>query len=323
MRVQFIQNFIDKLRGKKNALELIKQFKELKISVLDNTNAFANALEKNIASKADDILKAIENLKENKYIIIPETFLTNYLNKINNNESDCILIDNILFKKNQNAFGLAEIFARRDYEIAGIEDYVLIDVGANVADSTLYFANNACCRKVYAYEPFSMVYGVANENIDLNPHLKNKIKLAKYGWGNSNKILNVAVSNDINLSGGNTICDFFNEKLPILKNSYDQIEIKSSSEELKRILQENPSSKIILKMDIEGSEYECLENLVQNDMLKYINIIVLEWHFNGYIQILNMLKKHNFICFNERFQNEVGFIRAVNMNTKKYQGDEQ
>ena len=36
---------------------------------------------------------------------------------------------------------------------------------------------------------------------------------------------------------------------------------------------------IILKMDIEGSEYDVLEKMVENNTIEYINEMWIEWHF--------------------------------------------
>lgn len=36
---------------------------------------------------------------------------------------------------------------------------------------------------------------------------------------------------------------------------------------------------IILKMDIEGAEYDVLEKMLTDDTLKYINILFIEWHW--------------------------------------------
>lgn len=70
----------------------------------------------------------------------------------------------------------------------------------------------------------------------------------------------------------------------------------------------------LLKMDIEGSEYEVLNNLSQNDWDK-INSIILEYHnflnFNNK-QLIDILKQNNFKVKTRKskFADNLGFIFA-------------
>lgn len=40
----------------------------------------------------------------------------------------------------------------------------------------------------------------------------------------------------------------------------------------------SPDDSIVVKMDIEGSEYDVLEGLIASDTLKYIKVLAIEWH---------------------------------------------
>lgn len=67
-----------------------------------------------------------------------------------------------------------EIFLNDDYkEVPYSENKILIDIGANIGDTPLYFANKG--YEVYAFEPLPHIAKIAGENIELNPNLKNKI----------------------------------------------------------------------------------------------------------------------------------------------------
>jgi len=40
------------------------------------------------------------------------------------------------------------------------------------------------------------------------------------------------------------------------------------------------NAHIVAKLDIEGAEFEVLEKMIQDDTLKYINHIIVEWHYH-------------------------------------------
>tara|TARA_R110000824_G_scaffold44620_2_gene129667 strand:+ start:123 stop:848 length:726 start_codon:yes stop_codon:yes gene_type:complete len=57
--------------------------------------------------------------------------------------------------------------------------------------------------------------------------------------------------------------------------------------DLDRWIKENLSEDdhIILKMDIEGAEYEVLDHMIKNGSIKYINKLFIEWHCAKVIEI--------------------------------------
>jgi len=56
------------------------------------------------------------------------------------------------------------------------------------------------------------------------------------------------------------------------------IKLKPISEIIDLIRNDFPGKKLVLKIDCEGSEYEILQSLYESDSLKYVVIIMLEWH---------------------------------------------
>jgi predicted RNA methylase len=64
-----------------------------------------------------------------------------------------------------------EVFIKGDYEVpevlSGLRDRDVIDVGASVGDTALYFVLNGA-RKVIALEPLPNVAKCAEENVRLN-----------------------------------------------------------------------------------------------------------------------------------------------------------
>jgi FkbM family methyltransferase len=77
----------------------------------------------------------------------------------------------VAFKPLCASFSLAETFVRGDYEVpevlSGLRGRDVIDVGASVGDTALYFVLNGA-RKVIAVEPLPNVARCAEENLKLN-----------------------------------------------------------------------------------------------------------------------------------------------------------
>ncbi|MFP3319320.1 MAG: FkbM family methyltransferase [Acidilobus sp.] len=77
----------------------------------------------------------------------------------------------VAFKPLCAGFSLAETFVRGDYEVpevlSGLRGRDVIDVGASVGDTALYFVLNGA-RKVIAVEPLPNVAKCAEENVKLN-----------------------------------------------------------------------------------------------------------------------------------------------------------
>lgn len=223
---------------------------------------------------------------------------------------DYLEFEGIKFSKMVNLIGFFEVFSRSDYEFGGLKDCVFVDVGANTADSTLYVASKEHISYVYAYEPFPEVYNVAQTNLELNPQLSKKIKLYNYGWFDKNKILKTTEVNDINASAVNTIIPEFAEIIKRERCHDVEIELYRASEILSKIVSEHSSNPIVLKMDIEGAEYECVRDIDKAGLFKKINIVFIEWHIKGYEDIVSVLEKNGFIWFQEKLSGNSGLIRA-------------
>lgn len=240
--------------------------------------------------------------------------------------NDIVSVYGVNFKKMKDMTGLIECFFLKCYEYGCDGKSVFIDLGANIADSSLFAAVSDNCEKVYAYEPVLNTYKQAQVNIGLNPELSKKIELANFGWGGVNQEIETDVFEDINLSTLNSTNIYTGEYIPEKKIKKDNIKIKKeiiiikkASDELKKILEKHPESKIVLKADIEGGEYECIKELDNSGMLRYIDVIMLEWHYKGYTEIVKTLEKNNYIWFNSNPTGQnIGLIHAVNTKKIKY-----
>ena len=65
--------------------------------------------------------------------------------------------------------------------------------------------------------------------------------------------------------------------------------------------------KIVLKIDIEGEEYNMLEDMIRTGSIYYINYIFCEWHYKKIGSIKNyLLRKYRHDCLVEKL-NKLGF----------------
>ena len=58
-------------------------------------------------------------------------------------------------------------YSIQDYDFLPVKNRVVIDIGADIADSSIYFAMIGA-KKVIALEPFPKNFEVAQKNITLN-----------------------------------------------------------------------------------------------------------------------------------------------------------
>ena len=152
-----------------------------------------------------------------------------------------------------------EIFLNDDYkEVPYSENKILIDIGANIGDTPLYFANK--WYEVYAFEPLPHIAKMAWENIELNPNIKNKITYVNKAVScRKDKI----VMNFEDSSSGNA-GEFI--------DSNHQVEVESIT--IKDVIEQFNISPDVLKMDCEG----CEVGIIKNSDLSMFSEIIFEYH---------------------------------------------
>lgn len=190
--------------------------------------------------------------------------------------------------------------------------FPIVDIGAHVG----FFSIFAFCLNdkidIFAIEPEVGNLDVLKKNIDLN-NLKN-VKILNCAIGDETKFGEIIVSEDsINnkILKNNTK---FNTKL---KSNLKTQKIKIFS--FKDFLKNNNIEKVsLVKMDIEGFEYDVIDSLGSQDFLK-IESFIFEYHENVYIKkdrkyLENRLRENGFSVsvFPSKFDNDLGFIFAIN-----------
>ncbi|MCX4339233.1 MAG: FkbM family methyltransferase [Lachnospiraceae bacterium] len=173
------------------------------------------------------------------------------------------------------------------YYINNSKKDVVLDIGMNIGDATLYFLNQNKVEKVYAYEPFCDTYLAARNNLKDYIGNQNKVEIFQYG-----------------ISGKN--------------EKREQIEVRSASEVFAPIFKRHTKNNIILKIDCEGKEYDIFENLTKAGLLGKFDIIMLKWHCQGKEILLEYLQKAGFSYWCNDKNMEMGLIYAY--KTKDLEG---
>jgi FkbM family methyltransferase len=55
------------------------------------------------------------------------------------------------------------------------------------------------------------------------------------------------------------------------------------------------NDNIIIKMDIEGSEYDTLERMIETGSIEYVNVLVVEWHSHCFTNKESILEREQII----------------------------
>ena len=85
---------------------------------------------------------------------------------------------------------------------------------------------------------------------------------------------------------------------------------KVGQRKLPRVNQSSPPPKVLMKMDIEGSEVDVIPDLLSTGTLQYVNTIMVEWH--GWIMAS---KKKNDITYLKRA------LKKYSVNKKRKYGE--
>lgn len=161
-----------------------------------------------------------------------------------------------------------EIFLGNVYSMYIPAHSIVLDLGMNIGDTALFFAANKNVEKVYSYEPFGDIYQQALDNFALNkPEISQKI--LPYNFAVSDKREDIEVSTK---AEWRSVFDKATDDQKML------IHCEPADEIIGAIIENNPGKNIILKMDIEGSEFPILRLLKQTDLLLKISAINMEYH---------------------------------------------
>jgi len=181
--------------------------------------------------------------------------------------------DGIKFKNMY--FPISEIFDEGEYSSVGVGGRVVVDVGAFVGDSAIYFALRGA-KKVIAIEPHPKAFEEMLENIKLN-NLEDKIVPINVGIASKPGRLCVSDSD-----AGSSIEMYYKQG-----NCEDGVPAMTLDEIMYKYIGEN--DEIVLKMDCEGCEYDIIMNDYEN--VRKFKEVVFEYHEKSGKSIKVMLNR--------------------------------
>ncbi|MDR0911019.1 MAG: FkbM family methyltransferase [Methanobrevibacter sp.] len=191
-----------------------------------------------------------------------------------------------------------------DFNLSGgggrtFDNATVIDVGANIGDSTLYFANNGF--NVVAFEPSKNTFNTLKKNLDLNESHNFNIIAFNKGVGCKNHQLKL-FNSDNNSIGATAYSDNINIE------NYEIIDIVDIKEVINEYNNENNS--LFLKMDCEGCEVD----VILNRDLSVFEMIYFEHHKQftnvSHSVLVEKLENQGFVLVNK--DNTIRNIKSIN-----------
>lgn len=162
---------------------------------------------------------------------------------------------------------LIETYVRRihDSYSNNLENKVVIDVGASIGDTPLYFASKGA--KVYAFEMTKINYDHMIRNLELNPKLSNNIVPVHAAIGKDG---------EIEYSENTLVNESFDGGASFIVNKYGKNSIKRqvAGMTIKSILKKYNISKVeLLKLDCKGCEF-----FLKKDELESVKCVKIEYY---------------------------------------------
>ncbi len=190
------------------------------------------------------------------------------------------------------------VFVKEEYSSLPYKGNTVVDVGANIGDSSIYFASNGA-KKVIALEPFPKTYEVAKKNVISNG-FSDKISLVLGGI--SNKAGSVLLDSELISTGSD------------IKHSKTKGKFKVPTFSLENILDDYNINSAVLKMDCEGCEYDSILSS-SNEVLQKFSHMSIEYHYGHH----NLKKKLEGAGFKVSVSNPTYATNVIN-NKKMYYG---
>lgn len=214
----------------------------------------------------------------------------------------------IYVESSEESFILKEVFVEKDYNLLSNENFVVFDIGMNIGISSLFFALNQKVTQIYSFEPVVTTYNQALYNLELNPTYSGKIEAFHFGLGGSSRLEKVLYNSQAKGNCGIRL----DSSLVIDRNNAKEIEItiKDASEILPGLMAKHSGQKVVLKIDCEGAEYEIVQKLNDTNLLKDIDVLLIEWHDKGSEILEDILTANDFRVVSRHLTSISGMIYA-------------
>lgn len=151
---------------------------------------------------------------------------------------------------------------------------IFLDCGANRGQSIIYAKKQfGLDVEIYSFEAVTVLYNKLIEKWSDDP----KVHLFNNAVWDKNDKVKIYISTE--WSDASTLyLDKFDRK--INKDLYNEVDSIDLSEFIKNNF--TPEDYIILKLDIEGAEYDVLYHLAKTEVMSYLNEVWGEWHLDKF-----------------------------------------
>jgi FkbM family methyltransferase len=262
-------------------------------------------------------LKKFRNLQNFNLLILAKNYVLNLDNKFENlrieNHKEGFLVsflDVSIYVESLEEFHiLNEVFVNNDYNFITNEKSILIDIGANIGITSLFFSMCNYIDKIYAFEPVKDTFEQAKYNFNLNDEICKVERIKNIGLGENDRKETFLF--DKNTKGNTGVRGELSPSYSNNPNALERsVQICNASLEIEKILSKTKDKNVIVKMDCEGAEYEIIENLYESNIINQIDVILLEWHDKGSESIEAILTKVGFDIFSLSLGPITGVIYA-------------
>ncbi|MDJ0900795.1 MAG: FkbM family methyltransferase [Xenococcus sp. MO_188.B8] len=211
-----------------------------------------------------------------------------------------------LSSKEETEFIFSEIFTEQQYLSNSIvinEGDCIFDVGANIGLFSLFVNRLQKNVKIYAFEPIEPIFEVLQENVHL--HSLHNIFLFNYGLSSENNSEKLFTFYP-NMAGNSTTKplekleqqDAMNAVLSKeqVEDFFQSTQVKGELRTLSSVINELDIKSIdLLKIDVEGEEYEVLKGIEEKDWGKIKQIFAEVHDREGRLeQTQTLLTTHGF-----------------------------
>jgi FkbM family methyltransferase len=181
----------------------------------------------------------------------------------------------------------------------------VIDLGANVGLFSLYMLKKRNCKRIYAVEPTKKAFSQLSESLHDEPN-SSIHKLAIHNFEGKSKIKSV--------EDNSTISGFIDDVHPYTHHNMKEEEVDVVT--LSRFMNDHNLDHVdLIKIDIEGCEYDVIDSLSDFDLLKSDRYLI-EYHWAKTKNIKKIVDRFKFLGFNilnnedPTFDNDLGFFFA-------------
>ena len=174
----------------------------------------------------------------------------------------------------------------------------IIDIGSNIGSVTLPLANTFKNSKIYSIEPTIYAFEKLEENINLNPRLKKRIKIFNYFISQKKKKIKFVHSS--------WKLDFHDKKHGVHRGILKETSNKAIS--LDNLFKKNKTPIKLIKIDVDGYELEVLKSaeklLKKEKPIIYFELAPYLYKEMGYtVDHLNkFVQKMGYTFYDENFK---------------------